>query len=370
MNANVEEILLKYNKIYIAGAQSRAKVMTGYIAELFPEVSIEAYLVERKEENDDAIEGRPVYQMHENCHLLDVNIPVFIATKGIFHAELQENLQDLGFRLILFVTPEMDNWFRNSYVRKIFNRDNRSFIKLEELKWKETSRSLDACIYMAQSIFDSPLKMQYKCPAYEKPIQVGAVFSSSGLGDNVLKDCEGDNISAKNRQYCELTGLYWIWKHAGNDIIGLSHYRRHFVLPEHWLDLMETNDIDVVLPVPAYIAPSIEENYKERHDASDWEYLMEYLKEHNPSDYDLGQQVFAGNLYLTCNMFIARREVLNQLCEWLFPILDAVVLHSGEKEDVYKNRYPGFVSERLITLFFEKHKDKYKIVYADKIFIS
>ena len=28
----------------------------------------------------------------------------------------------------------------------------------------------------------------------------------------MIGDDTGDNISDKNREYCELTGIYWIWK--------------------------------------------------------------------------------------------------------------------------------------------------------------
>ena len=42
----------------------------------------------------------------------------------------------------------------------------------------------------------------------------------------------------------------------------------------------------------------------------------------------------------------------------------------GEREDAYQNRYPGFLSERLITFFFEKNRARYKVVYADKNFLE
>ena len=67
---------------------------------------------------------------------------------------------------------------------------------------------------------------------------------------------------------------------------------------------------------------------------------------------------------------IARKQVFDELCEWLFPIIFYVSEKGGIEEDNYQNRYPGFISERLITYFFEKNREKYKVVYADKNFLE
>ena len=48
------------------------------------------------------------------------------------------------------------------------------------------------------------------------PLQVGCAAKPDY---GYLKDNTGDNISAKNSRYSELTGLYWIWKnHADTDL--------------------------------------------------------------------------------------------------------------------------------------------------------
>lgn len=365
----IRELLRQYHKIYIVGAQSRAKTLSSYIAFLYPEVSVEAFLVDELSQNDGFIQGIPVYKL-ENNNLLQNRLPVFIATKSILHEEIQRTLNDIGFQTVVPVTFEIDNFLRNEYVKKYYEKEQRTFIKLTDLTEQNEQYSVDSVVYMAKSIYDRPLQSNYISPNYEKVIQAGAALTKERLLPKILTDCEGDNISEKNRQYCELTVLYWIWKNAKEEIVGLSHYRRHFILPDNWQNIMISNKIDVILPVPTFVYPSIEENYKERHDSADWEFLMKYLEKNRPEDYAAAKKVFLENLYSPCNMFIMHRAVLNELCSWMFPIVDAVAVHGGIKEDVYLNRYPGFISERLITLFFQKNKNVYKIAYADKNFIT
>ena len=61
---------------------------------------------------------------------------------------------------------------------------------------------------------------------YFSPIQVGASISDVDLG--IGKDNEGENISSKNKTFCELTAHYNLWKKDGYDYAGLMHYRRIF----------------------------------------------------------------------------------------------------------------------------------------------
>ena len=103
---------------------------------------------------------------------------------------------------------------------------------------------------------------KYKMPEDKLyfPIHVG----KEGKNDiGFIGDNTGDNISVKNPNFCELTGLYWAWKNLEADYIGLTHYRRHFSIQHNLpkdtdgrlkrvITLEEAdklfNNVDIILP--------------------------------------------------------------------------------------------------------------------------
>ena len=47
-------------------------------------------------------------------------------------------------------------------------------------------------------------------------------------GHRYIGDDTGENISERNANFCELTGLYWAAHNIDSDYIGIVHYRRYF----------------------------------------------------------------------------------------------------------------------------------------------
>lgn len=358
-------------KIYIAGAHSRGTTFGYYMKYLNPSIEIIAYLYDNDEENPEYINNVPVIKIDENSKL-NTECPVYLGMRGVNCSRFAETLIKCGMQKIIPVDVELDCKIRNKYLKKYYSFIGQSFLKIEDFSMPKASlekENRNARIFVAHSAFDKQLKDVYQLDNYEKIIQVGTELTDKKIETDCF-DNIGENISGLNAQFCELTGLYWLWKHATEDILGLVHYRRHFTLPKDWKERMIYHNIDVVLPVPLYVSPSIEQNYKNRHDGSNWDYMLECLREKSIQEYELASKFFKETaLYSPCNMFIMKRKILHELCSWLFPILFEVAKHGGIIEDSYQNRYPGFISERLITFFFEKNKEKYKIVYSDKNFL-
>lgn len=195
------------------------------------------------------------------------------------------------------------------------------------------------------------------------PMQVG----KAGKEDfGYLGDDTGDNISRKNHMYCELTGMYWLWKHITCDVIGICHYRRYFVRNEQLLD---KSYIEQTLQQYAMIIPNsvcikkedqnIYGQYARKHHANDLELCREVIKEKYPEYVHAFDFSMKSALLSVGNMWITTKKNYDRYCEWLFDILFEV-----EKRidltgyDAYQTRVMGFLSERLFRVWLLMQSEK------------
>ena len=212
---------------------------------------------------------------------------------------------------------------------------------------------------------------------FYKPLLVGASCGNVGEKD-YLRDNVGDNISSKNPKYCELTGIYWIWKNSTEDIVGINHYRRYFVKKHN--NLLTKSDIlkalsynDIILPKrdpSIYDGETAEKFFGECHDPVVWTLIKSTIEKLYPTyvkDFEWLSKESTGYCY---NMFIGHSELINQYNEWLFSILgDLEPKINFKKYNSYNQRMMGFIAERLINVWVHHNNLKvkeYPVLFTEK----
>lgn len=201
------------------------------------------------------------------------------------------------------------------------------------------------------------------------PVHVGAE-GKEPLG--FTPDNNGENISNKNANYCELTGLYWAWKNLSCEYLGLAHYRRHFTVLHGTNDRRDVLSLDqarslvvnndVLLPKKRnYWIESNYSQYVHAHHKEDLDETRQILSERYPEylkAYDRCMKRTTGHRF---NMFIMKKDLADAYCEWLFDVLFELERRL-DISDYSKNdqRVFGFVSERLLDVWLEANGVKYR----------
>ena len=173
------------------------------------------------------------------------------------------------------------------------------------------------------------------------PIHVGAEGKApiGYQGDNT-----GNNISTLNPYFCELTGMYWMWKNLKADYLGLAHYRRHFCFRKKhgensedskWKSVLTSKEAqllckrnDVIVPEKRhYVIETLESHYEHTH-----------YKEH-----------------LEKSRQIIRADLVDEYCTFLFDILFELDKQVDTSEySAFQARYPGRVGEILFNVWLDK----------------
>ena len=193
------------------------------------------------------------------------------------------------------------------------------------------------------------------------PLHVGHACSNKDWG--FLSDDTDDSISELNPYFCELTGIYWIWKNVSDcDYVGISHYRRYLVNEQNMLfteseltkylmkyDMLTTKLI--TLPGSYY------EGFKANHHIKDLHTLEQVIKERCPEYHEAFLQYVHGPHTYFGNIFITSKKIFDSYCEWLFDILFEVYKRTDfTGYNGYQKRLLGFLSEFLQTIWIHYNK--------------
>ena len=207
------------------------------------------------------------------------------------------------------------------------------------------------------------------------PLQVGRAISSNPLP--FAGDDTGESISALNRSYCELTGLYWLWKNRTADVFGLVHYRRYFCAPSTGVPIRGSRvasstelanllaDYDIVLSKPRrYVVETVRKHYANAHYISDLQAAEAIIGDRHPDYLHAFKRVMAQRTLSLYNMFIMNAPEFHAYCEWLFPILfEAQKRIPFETYGPYQGRVFGFLGERLLNVWVEKNVARERIKF-------
>ena len=229
-----------------------------------------------------------------------------------------------------------------------------------------------------------------------KPFFVGNALKKNEL--NIPGDNTGENISEKNSTFNELTLTYWAWKNSMQDYIGFGHYRRYFVYnrisllrriflkitkkrfkKEKKLEVIrkirdfekkivkEIENYDIILPKPIIMSRTLKEQYGDEHYIEHYEKMGEVINELFPQMYKSFLQASNKNTFYIANMFIFKRDIFEDYCNFVFKVLFKLEKILEVPKDKYQSRIFGYLAERLLIIYIEyitSEKD-YRIKYLD-----
>lgn len=350
----------------IYGAQAIALGAYKAIKEIFPDRKLLCFLVTEMGDNASMLDGLPVRELAE------------------FASEMSQEEKDNVE--ILICTPEN---VMETIEQRLDEEGLHCYVRLNSMRWAQMQQSAflksgeympiaaypigfhkpDLKIYKVKFHKDREIRSSYVNPDYIIDLQVGAAMTNERVAS--LLDNTADNISEKNGNYSELTGLYWIWKNQVrttkdicNNYFGLIHYRRLLELSEDDVLRMQDNGIDAILPYPMPYEPDIEMHHKRYLSDIEWNAVLQALEELQPEYSEALKRILKQGYLYNYNIIIAKGNVLNDYCSWLFPILLRVEEINDPIGVKAPNRYIGYVGETLETLYFMYNKKNLRIAHT------
>jgi len=355
------------SRLIIYGEVDYVTRLRHYLQALYP--SIDLHEVSFPLERDEPDKTEFILTSRDDLLApLQKDIPVLICFTRKWQEQAATHVQSKGFTRCLCFDADMDNTLKKAYLRKEFPRKFGSFKILAEMPDEHAPMSRSMMVYQVRNRGDKQQRKTLAAGQYVKTIQTGCALTSEFVAQ--LRDDVGDNISAHNPRYCELTAFYWLWKHAPEDFVGLCHYRRVFANVPDIARKLQTVDVDALLPMPTLFPETFMEGYFYRYMPEVWPILLEVIKDMAPEYVAAADEVYNGRWQYGNNLCILSRQVLNAYAGWLFPLLAEMEERVGDLPNPYRNRYIGFSAESLMTLYFLTNQENWRIAHVEKLFLG
>lgn len=213
-------------------------------------------------------------------------------------------------------------------------------------------------------------------PPLCEPIQCGSALNPKI--SNVLHDDLGENISQKNREYCELTAHYFARKNIAADYYGFCHYRRFLCLNEGkrpyyskgrlsekdrelffgdentWRQLVER--YEMIVPRSENMGITAREHYctSRYHYAEDLELFVDILSKKYPDLANAAEFYLSQNAQYFCNMFIMNKAYFFEYCDILFDVLEEFDRHKTIHGDFQSDRTDGYLGEIFTGIYITR----------------
>lgn len=351
-------------RLVIYGAQGVALGAYKAIKTVFPNKEVECFLVTSMGNNAPVLGGIPVRGLADFVSGMTQeekdNVEVLIGTPENVMPAIEAELEETGLHNYIRLTS-----IRWAYMQRDAFLKSGEYMPLSAYPVGCHKASLE--VYKMSHYKDKELSTVWTDPSYIKKLQVGGALTDEKVAE--LNDAAGDNISEKNGNYSELTGLYWIWKNALPELedgsyCGLAHYRRMLELSEDDLLRLADNDIDVVLPYPMPYEPNIEAHHLRYLSESEWNAVLQALEELQPEYAKAFKEILKQGYFYNYNVILAKKDVLDNYCSWLFPLLFRIEEINDPNKEKEPNRYMGYVGETLETLYFMYNKNGLNVSHA------
>ena len=215
---------------------------------------------------------------------------------------------------------------------------------------------------------------------YSSVIWVGPIGGTKPTNDRGL-----GSIWQKNPSYCELTALHKIWQKRSklDSQIGFSHYRRQLLLKKisneerltgHYTktsiipvdkikeagffdlgveELENLRNFDVVLPYEENIQSSVQDHYLSKHGSESWDLMIRVLEKKGELEAIEGLVDEQNQSARWGNIFILKGSILEELCEWLFSIIEEIEREANRISGFDDLRIFGFLAERMTSVYFK-----------------